>query len=141
MAIPADQLPPPRQTAHYNYLKEKLRIFEEKLVEGYRHRNRGLPKYEQRAPDIAFYADLQQRSAHSTVIGDLCHKDGEVYSDNPTILNIVTDFYADLYTPSPVDGSVKEKHLGNVDRTLTNQQRCMLDADLTPKELGRLFIA
>ena len=105
------------------------------MVEGYRHRTRGLPKYEQRAPGIAFYAKLQQRSAHSTVIGGLRHKDMEVYSDNPTRLNIVTDFYTDLYTPSPVDGSVQEKHLGNVDRTLTSQQRCMLDANLTQKEL------
>ena len=58
-AIPADQLSP-RQTAHYTYLKEKLRGFEEKLVEGYRQRTQGLPKYEQREPDIAFYAKLQQ---------------------------------------------------------------------------------
>ena len=34
-----------------------------------------------------------------------------------------------------MDGSIQEKLLGNVDHTLTNQQRCMLDADLTPKEL------
>ena len=95
----------------------------------------GLPKYEQREPDIAFYAKLQQRSAHSTVIGELRNKNGEVYSDNPPLLNIVTDFYTDLYTPSPVDVSVQEKLLGNVDRTLTNQQRCVLDADFTPKEL------
>ena len=53
-AIPADQLSP-RQTAHYTYLTEKLRVFE-----GYRHRTRGLPKYEQREPDIAFYAKLEQ---------------------------------------------------------------------------------
>ena len=133
-AIPADQLSL-RQTAHYAYLKEKLCEFEEKLVEGYHQRTRGLPKYEQREPDIAFYAKLQQRSAHSTVIGELRHKNGEVYSDNPTLLNIVTDFYTDLYTPSPVDVSVQERLLGNVDRTLSNQQRCMLDADFTPKEL------
>ena len=63
-AIPADQLSP-RQAAHYTYLKEKLRGFEEKFVEGYRKRTRGLPKYQ---PDITFYAKLQQRSAHSTVI-------------------------------------------------------------------------
>ena len=34
-----------------------------------------------------------------------------------------------------MDVSVQEKLLGDVDPTLTNQQRCMLDADLTPKEL------
>ena len=137
-AIPADQLSP-RQTAQYTYLKEKLRGFEERLVEGYRQRTRGLPKYEQREPDIAFYAKLQQRSAQSTVIGELRHKDGEVYSDNPTLLNIVTDFYTDLYTPSPVDGSVQEKLLGNVGRTLTNQQRCMLI--LRQRNCDRRFMA
>ena len=122
-AIPADQLSP-RQTTHYTYLKEKFGVFEGKLVEGYRQSTRGFPKYEQRDPDIASYAKLQQRSAQSTVIWELRHKDGEVYSGNPTLLNIVTDFYTDLYTPSPVDASAQEKLLSNVNRTLTNQQRC-----------------
>ena len=58
-----------------------------------------------------------------------------MYADNPNLIHIVTDFYTELYTPSPVDASVQEKLLGNVDHTLTDQQKCMLDAVLSEKEL------
>ena len=47
----------------------------------------------------------------------------------------MTAFYTDLYTPSPVEESVQEKLLGNVDHTLTDQEKCMSDADLSEKEL------
>ena len=133
-ALPSERLTP-SQTAHYNFLKEKLKIFEEKLIAGYRQRTRGLPKYEQREPDIEFYAKLEKRSAQRTVIGELRDKNGDVYADNPNLIHIVTDFYTELYTPSPVDASVQEKLLGNVDHTLTDQQKCMLDAVLSEKEL------
>ena len=66
-AIPADRLSS-SQAGHYNFLKGKLRLLEEKLVDGYRQRTRGLPAYEQREPDIAFYAKLEKRSAQRTVI-------------------------------------------------------------------------
>ena len=133
-ALPSKLLTPP-QTAHYNVLKEKLKFFEEKLIAGYRQRTRGLPKYEQREPDIEFYAKLEKRSAQRTLIGEPRDKNGVVYTDNANLINIVTDFYTDLYTPSPVEESVQEKLLGNVDHTLTDQEKCMLDADLSEKEL------
>ena len=104
-ALPSGRLTP-SQAAHYTFLKEKLKIFEEKLIAGYRQRTRGLPKYEQRELDIEFYAKLEKRSAQRTVIGELRDKNGDVYADNPNLIHIVTDFYADFYTPSPVDESV-----------------------------------
>ena len=93
------------QAAQYAFLKEKLKTFEDKLIEGYRHRTRGLPRYEQREPD---------RSAQRTVIGELRHKNGTVYSDNQHLLDITTDFYTELYTPNSVDESVQEKLIDNV---------------------------
>ena len=129
-AVPTDQLTP-LQAARYAFLKEKLKTFEEKLIEGYRHRTRGLPRYEQREPDIEFYAKLEKRNAQRTVIGELRHRNGTVYSDNQHLLDITTDFYTVLYTPNSVDESVQEKLLDNVDHKLTDQQKCMLDAELT----------
>ena len=41
-AVPTDKLTP-LQAARYAFLKEKLKTFEEKLIEGYRHRTRGSP--------------------------------------------------------------------------------------------------
>ena len=97
-AVSADQLTP-LQAARYAFLKEKLKTFEEKLIEGYRHRTRGLPRYEQREPDIEFYAKLEKRSAQRTV-GELRHKNGTVYSDNQHLLVINAGFYTELYTPN-----------------------------------------
>ena len=104
-ALPSERLTP-SQAARYSFLKEKLKVFDEKLIAGHRQRTRGLPKYEQREPDIEFYAKLEKRSAKLTVIGELRDKNGDMYADNPNLINIVTDFYTDLYTPSPVDESV-----------------------------------
>ena len=67
-AVPSELLTP-EQSALYAYLKEKLRIFEEKEIEVYRRRTRGLPKYEHSEPDIAFYAKLEKRNAQKGVIG------------------------------------------------------------------------
>ena len=115
-------------------------MFEEKLIDGYRQRTRGFPKYEKREPDIAFYAKLEKRSAQRTVIGELRDKKGDVFSDNENLMKIVTDFYTDLYTPTSVHDSVQEKLLSNVDQKLTNQQQCMLDADLSEKELQQAVL-
>ena len=78
---------------------------------------------------------MEKRSAQRTVIGELRHKNGDIYSDNGNLMTIATDSYTDLYTPTPVDESVQEKLLSNVDHKLTNQQHCMMDADLSEKEL------
>ena len=48
----------------------------------------------------------EKRSSQRTVIGELHHKNGVVYSDNENLMNKITDFYTDLYTPSLVDESV-----------------------------------
>ena len=50
-------------------------------------------------------------------------------------MNIATDFYADLYTPYPVDVSVQEKLLDNVGHTSSSQQKDMLGAPLCAREL------
>ena len=56
------------KASQYNFLKEKLKMFEEKLIDGYRQQTRGFPKWE---PDIAFHAKLEKRSAQRMVIGEL----------------------------------------------------------------------
>ena len=60
---------------------------------------------------------------------------GKCIPINKNLMHIVTDFYTNLYTPSPVEGSVQKKLLGNVDRTLTAPQQAMPDAPLSAQEL------
>ena len=80
-AIPTDRLTS-AQAGHYNFLKGKLRLLEEKLIDGYHQRTLGLPAYEQREPDIAF-----------SVIGELRDKNREVHSDNENLMCIVTECF------------------------------------------------
>ena len=63
---------------------------------------------------------MLKQSAQRTIIWELRVKNGEVYSDNENLMHIMTDFYTELYTPSPVEESVQEKLSGNVDRTLSS---------------------
>ena len=104
-AIPADQLSP-RQTAHYTYLKEKLRRFEE-IGRGLSPAHSGAPQVRTTRTRHRILRETAATKHQQHRYWELRHKDGEVYSDNPTLLNIVTDFYTDLYTQSPVDVSVQ----------------------------------
>ena len=97
-AVPADRLSS-SQAGHCTFLKGKLRLFEEKLIDGYRQRTRGLLKYEQREPDITFYAKLEKRSAQRTVIGELLDKHGEAFSNNENLMHIVT--FTPIFIPHP----------------------------------------
>ena len=133
-AIPSDALTA-AQSARYQFLKESLRVYEEKEVEGYRTRTKGLPKYEQNEPGIAFYAKLEKRKAQRTVIGELRDKNGVVFRDTDNLLHIVKEFYQDLYTPCPVDSRVQDTLLNNIDKKVSVSHKAMLDADLTVKEL------
>ena len=62
-AIPANRLTS-AQAGHF--LKGKLLLLEEKLIDSYRQRTLGLPAYEQRELNIAFYTKLEKRSAQHT---------------------------------------------------------------------------
>ena len=68
---------------------EKLKFFQEKLVDGSRQPIWELLKYEQQ----------DKRNIQGTVIGELRHK-----TDNINVMNAVTD----LYAPSPWNESVYE---------------------------------
>ena len=133
-AIPHDILTA-EQAARYQVLRESLRLHEEKEVDGYRARTKGVPKYEQKEPAIAFYAKLEKRKGQKNVIGELKDKEGHVFSDKDNLLRIVHDFYQDLYTPCPVDLRVQDTLLHNIDKKVSEAHKVMLDADLTAKEL------
>ena len=80
------------------------------LISAYRYRIRGLPKYELRERGKEFHAKLEKRRTKN------CYHI-KIGKSKPQ---------------SPVGMSVQEQLL---DQTLTGQQKCMLDADLTQKEL------
>ena len=138
-AVPPDQLTPD-QSALYGFLKEKLRLFEETQIEGYRRRTRGLPRYEQSEPDIAFYANLEKRSAQKGVIGELKDHTGRVFSDSAHLLPIADRFYRELYTPAVTSTPTQDKPLANIDRKISLAHRQMLDAEFTEQELQKAVL-
>ena len=74
-----EALPDDRMTTLQHHrlttLKGSLRIYEEREIDGYRTRTRGLPKYETHEPNIEFFAKLEKRRAEHTDIGELQDKD------------------------------------------------------------------
>ena len=91
-----------QQHNRYRTLQESLKGYEEKEIEGYRTRTRGLPKYEMHEPNIGFFAKLEKRRAKNTVIAELQDLNGSVFSDRENLLRITAKFYTQLYTSSPV---------------------------------------
>ena len=139
-AVTFDRLTPAQQGL-YAHLKERLRVFEEKEVEGYRCRLKGLPQYEQSAPDIAFYATLEKRRARKALLGELADATGQVYSDIDHLIPIVTEFYQGLYTPLRVHLPTQSKLLANVGMRFSSLQRQQLDAPFTAQELHKAVLA
>ena len=123
-----------QQHNRYRTLQESLKGYEEKEIEGYRTRTRGLPKYEMHEPNIEFYAKLEKRRAKNTVI-ELQDIDGSIYSDRENLLRITAKFYTQLYTSSPINRQTQHTLLQNVDRQISAVQQRMLDAAITEKEL------
>ena len=92
-----EALPDDRMTTLQHHrlttLKGSLRIYEEREMDDYRTRTRGLPKYETHEPNTEFFAKLEKRRAQHTVIGELQDKDGSLFSDRENLIRITTDFY------------------------------------------------
>ena len=123
------------QAARYATLQETLRTSEDQEIRGYRTRTKGLPTYEQNEPDIAFYAKLEHRCAQRGTIGALRDKEGNICTEAGNVLSVAQDFYQDLYAPCPVDTTVQDTLLRNIDHTLSATQMAMLDSPLTPLEI------
>ena len=133
-AIPQDMMTAQRHN-RYRTLQESLKGYEEKEIEGYRTRTRGLPKYEMHETNIEFFAKLEKRQAKNTVIVEPQDIDGSVYSDRDNLLRITAKFYTQLYTSSPINRQTQYTLLQNVDRQISTVQQRMLDAAITEKEL------
>ena len=89
-----------QQHNRYRTLQESLKGYEEKEIEGYRTRTRGLPKYEMHEPNIEFFAKLEKRRAKNIVIGELQDIDGSVFSDRENLLRITAKFYCQVLHPT-----------------------------------------
>ncbi len=121
---------------YYDYLKRKLHEIDLTEIEGYKRRNRFLAAYEKSEPDIQFYAKQEAKKVSKDIIGQLAkEKNGEIYTDKENIMNISTQFYKDLYTPSNVNVNTQHKLLKNINKKVSAEAKVNLDSPITIKEL------
>ena len=123
---------------YYNYLRRKLKQIELEEIEGYTKRLKLLAPYDKAEPKIAFYADLEQKKATKDIIGQLAeHTEGPIYTTKNKLMDITTDFYKKLYTPSRVDSQTQEKLLKLIKTKITKEHRQTLDAPLQDNEIEK----
>ena len=134
-----ESIPPslitPQQTQRHTYIEEQLKKCIEMDVEGFKVRIKGLPKYEQKEPDIQFYANLQRKTAQKLYISELKDKDGTIYTETDDLLRLTTDYYTKLYTPTKLNTTKQDRLLKNIKKTLSPQSRNNLEAPITLEEL------
>ena len=116
-------------------LYQRLKDIEFKEIEGYRIRIKGLPTYEQKEPDIAFYSNLEKSRKKKSVINSLIDKDGGEHSTRDSLLGIVEDFYTLLFSPSKVNPTTQVKLLKNIKTKVSTAHRDLLDAPFTKDEI------
>ena len=83
-------------------------------VEGFKVRIKGLPKYEQKEPDIQFYANLQRKTAQKLYISELKDKDGTIYTETDDLLRLTTDYYTKLYTPTKLNTTKQDTDFSRI---------------------------
>ena len=125
----------PEKDDQWRLQYQRLKDMEFKEIEGYRTRIMGLPNYEQKEPDIQFYANLEKDRKQKSSIASLVDEDGFEHSDKTSLLNIVKSFYSKLYSPSKVNSTTQTKLLRNIKKKITTAHKAMLDAPFTKEEI------
>ena len=127
----------PEKDERWRYLYQKLKDMEFKEIESYKTRIKGLPTYEQKEPDIQFYAELEKSRKQKSLIPSLLDKDGLEHSDKNSLLQIVKAFYSTLYSPSKVNSTTQTKLLRNIKKKISAAHKVILDAPITKEEIRK----
>ena len=110
------------QTDRLKLTRDRLREMELEEIAGYRARIKGLPRYELKEPNIQFYANMERKKGGKQTINELKDKNGIPKQETSDILNIVTDFYTDLFTLSTTSKSMQTKLLRNIEKIQNSYQ-------------------
>ena len=130
-----DENSTPEKDERWRYLYQKLKDLEHKEIESYRTRIKGLPTYEQKEPDIQFYADLEKKRKQKSAITSLIDEDGKEHTNKEPLLRIVKSFYSKLYSPSKVNSTTQAKLLRNIKKKISAAHKTMLDTPITKEEV------
>ena len=118
----------------YEYNLGKLKDWQIKKMKGHQTRIKSQPKLEPGEPNIAFFAELEQKTARKNTISQIQNEKGEIKYETQEIKHIATDFYTNLFTPTKTDKKTQEKLLKNIKKQITHTQKEALDTSITLEE-------
>ena len=110
-------------------------------IHGHQIRTKGQPKYELNKSDISTYSKFEKRYQASSVTRQLADENGEIHTENITLLDVTEKYYTQLFTSSRNDTPKQKNLLQNITKKLSNADRMKLDALLTLDELCKAVMA
>ena len=129
------------QIKTHTYYQNRLSDILCEEIKGHQIRTKGQPNYELNEPDISTYSKFEKRYQASSVIRQLADENGEIHTENITLLDITEKYYTKLFTSSHTNTLKQKKLLQNITKKLSNTDRINLDAPLTLDELGKAVMA
>ena len=89
-------------------------------------------------PTQFFYKRLEKRKEASTIT-KLKNKDGQIVTDQKSVLKTAHDFYADLYNldPSEICEEAQNSLLSKIDKVISTETKNLLERELSVEELKK----
>lgn len=128
------------EIARMTLIKSHLKNMEDKKIDDYRIRTRYLPKFEKAEPNISFFSRLEKRFIKQTRICRLKDPNRKVATKTLDLLEIVSTFYQTLFINSETNSTSQKSLLKNINKTLNDIQRYLLDSPITLEELERAVL-
>ena len=125
------------QLERLKVVQERLKLIEEKEVEGHRVRSRLIPKYEISDPNVSFFAKLEKRHIEKSSISCLKDENGIEKRDAKGLLDITHKYYKPFFTNSDTVQISQKKLLQNIQHKFSSSQRELLDAPINQEELEK----
>ena len=117
-------------------LKEQEKAFLTKKMNGSILRSK-MPHIEPSEKDIAYYARLEKISGEKNLIYCLMDSNDILKQGTKNVMEIVYDFYSNLYKKEPECEVTQDLFLSKVSVRLSEDEKNKLDEDFTPEELSK----
>ena len=124
----------PHIQSKIDYLQEQLKQLQLDEIAGYLVRSR-IPKFEDKEPKIAYYANLEKKHAKSNMISILTDTNNDECTQHPDLLRITHNYYTQLYKQTTTDSQIQNQLLQKIHTQATPQQNAALNAPITLSEL------
>ena len=127
---------------HLNYfLIDQLETYKKVVIKYNEKQRRGsmlrskLVNFEENEVDISYLSRIEKLRGESNSVTSLFDKNGTLVEDSEQILNVVYDFYSDLYKKEPEDLFEQNFFLSHIDKKLTIEDKNYIDRPFEKDEL------